>query len=261
MALDHVAITRAADILYAARTGGKGLDTLPEELRPQGLAESEAIRDALFARLGGTVAGWKIGFAAPMSPTRPGYVDWMTGPMVAERLYANPARLKRPAIRSLYIEAEFGFRMTRGLPLRDKPYSEDEIADAAEAICGIELAGTVWNDPMHTDQKLQIADMGVAWGYIPGPPIRDWRKRDLRKTAIEVVYDGKTVSTAFEGDACTDALATLVGMVARLARRGEWLRAGWYVTTGAAAMPRLLGDAREVTVRFDGLGEVRATFD
>ncbi|MGE0255965.1 MAG: 2-keto-4-pentenoate hydratase [Alphaproteobacteria bacterium] len=261
MALDHAGIVRAADLLYAARSGGKGLDTLPEELRPQGLAEAEAIRDALFARLGGTVTGWKIGFAAPSSPGRPGYVDWMTGPMIAERLYAAPARLKRPNIRSLFIEAEFGFRMTRGLPLRGTPYSEDEIAGAAEAICGLELAGTVWNDPMHTDQKLQIADMGVAWGYIPGPPIPGWRERDMRKIGVEVVYDGKVVSTAFEGDAQTDAFATLVGMVARLARRGEWLRAGWYVTTGAAAMPKLLGDAREVVVRWDGIGEVRATFE
>lgn len=260
MALDHDAIVRAAGILYDARTGGKGLDALPGELHPQCLAEAEAIRDALFARLGGTVTGWKIGFAAPSSPTRPGYADWMTGPMIAERLYANPARLPRPNIRSLYIEAEFGFRMRRGLPLRERPYSEDEIAEAAEAICGIELAGTVWNDPMHTDQKLQIADMGVAWGYIPGPSIPGWRKRDLKATAIEVDYDGKVISTAFEGNACTDAFATLVGMVARLARRSEWLRAGWYVTTGAAAMPRLLGDAREVTVRWEGIGEARATF-
>ncbi len=261
MALDHDAIVKAADVLYAARIGGKGLDALPENLRPQGLAESEAIRDALFARLGGTVAGWKVGFAAPNSPGRPGYVDWMMGPMIAERLYAAPARLKRPNIRSLFVEAEFGFRMTRGLPLRSTPYSEDEIADAAEAICGIELAGTVLNEPMVADQKQQIADMGVAWGYIPGPPIPGWRQRDLMKTGVEVIYDGKVVSTGFEGDARTDAFATLVGLVARLARRGEWLHAGWYVTTGAAAMPRLLGDAREVTVRWDGIGEVCATFD
>ncbi|MBM3558696.1 MAG: hypothetical protein FJX53_02135 [Alphaproteobacteria bacterium] len=99
MSLDHAGTVRAAAVLYEARTEGKGLDTLPAELRPQGLAEAEAIRDALFARLGGTVAGWKVGFAAPNSPGRPGYVDWMMGPMVAERLYAAPARLKWPNIR------------------------------------------------------------------------------------------------------------------------------------------------------------------
>lgn len=150
--------------------------------------------------------------------------------------------------------------MTRGLPLRATPYSEDEIADAAEAICGIELDGTVLNDPMVAYQKQQIADMGVAWGYITGPPITGWRQRDLMTTGVEVIYDGKVVSIVFKGDARTDAFATLIGLVPRLARRGEWLRAGWYVTTGAAAMPRLLGDAREVTVLWDGIVEARATF-
>lgn len=40
MALDHDAIMKVADIMYAARIVGKGLDALPETLRPQGLAES-----------------------------------------------------------------------------------------------------------------------------------------------------------------------------------------------------------------------------
>lgn len=48
------------------------------------------------------MAGWTVGFAAPNSPGRPGYVDWMIGPMIAEILYTATALFKRPNIRSLF---------------------------------------------------------------------------------------------------------------------------------------------------------------
>ncbi|MGE0255966.1 MAG: 2-keto-4-pentenoate hydratase [Alphaproteobacteria bacterium] len=261
MALNSEQVSRAADMLADARRKGSALDGLPADLRPTTMKEAEAIRDGLAFRLGGRPIGWKAGFTAPSATKAPGYLGYMTGPMFAETLLPNPATVKRSALHFMFVEAEVGFRMAQALPARGKPYSEGEVVEAVgTAMAAIELAGSSYREPMAAGGAGLTADLGAAYAFIPGPAIADWRKRDLTKIGVELLFDGKSVGRGLEGDARCNPVEVLVNLANKLAASGRGLQSGMLVTTGAAAAPAAAGTTRTAIARFDGIGDVTVNF-
>ena len=261
MALSSEQISRAADMLASARRSGGALDGLPADLKPQTMKEAEAIRDGLAFRLGGRPIGWKAGFTSPAAVKAPGYLGYMTGPMFAETLLANPATVKRSALHFMFVEAEVAFRMAQALPARGKPYSEGEVVDAVGTAMGaIELAGSSFREPMAAGGTGLTADLGAAYAFIPGPAIADWRKRDLTKIGVELLFDGKSVGRGLEGEGRCNPVEVLVNLANKLAAAGRGLQSGMLVTTGAAAAPAPAGTTRVAVARFDGIGDVTLKF-
>ena len=51
---------QAASLLLAARASGAWLESLPESLTPQSVADAYLVQDAVIARIG-PAGGWKVG--------------------------------------------------------------------------------------------------------------------------------------------------------------------------------------------------------
>jgi 2-keto-4-pentenoate hydratase len=262
MALSREAIDRAADLLAAGRTADGMLSALPEDCQPLSAADAVAIQDGVNARLGHSVAGYKVGFTSPPALEKAGKIGPMPGLMYAHLTGVTPAKLPRAPFKIALIEAEVSFRMGRDLPPRAGDYSQDEVLDAVDSvIAGIEVADSCLANPLGQPLPCLIADNGAAAGFVAGPDIPDWRSRDLRSLEVDLLFDGEKVGEGLpEGMRCDEKWA-LTWTVNHLSARGITLKAGEYVTTGAAATPKPLADAREVIARFHGIGDVTVTFE
>lgn len=255
-------VERAADILAEAFAARTCIDTLPDDCTPDNVADAARIQDALLARLDREVSGYKAGFTNPPMLEKAGPHGPMAGAMFADRTVVGPGTVKRADFCSPLIEAEVAFRFARDLPARSGGHSDDEILDAVDsALVAIEIA-----DPRYVDFKVQgvprlMADNGAGSGFVAGPDIPDWRARDLKDLAIELMFDGRTVAEGMTRDWRCDERWVLSWTVDHFARRGLGIRAGDYITTGAAAAPTPLGEAREVIARFAGIGDVKVTFE
>ena len=185
----------------------------------------------------------------------------MLGRLFADHMFASPARLRRADFANPIVEAEVGFRMAQDLPPRDAEYSDGEVFDAIDtALITIEVPSPCFRDFRAVGPLSLIADNGVAHSIVVGPLIVAWQGLALHGFAIELLYDGAVVATELEGDARCDPMWVAHWTANRLRRDGG-LKAGDIITTGAAATPLRLGDAREVVARFTGVDEARVTFD
>src|SRR3978361_1133327 len=88
----------AADLLLDARRTGTTLKDLPEELRPQDMAEVAVVQDAV-AQGFGAVGGWKIG--APSLEAEPSFA-----PMPADWIAESGTTLSGARFRYRGLEAE-----------------------------------------------------------------------------------------------------------------------------------------------------------
>jgi 2-oxo-3-hexenedioate decarboxylase len=262
MALSREAIDKAARLLAAGRTAEGMLSGLPDDCIPQDAADAVAIQDGVNARLRHKAAGYKVGFTSPQALEKAGPLGPMPGLMYAHLTGVSPAKLPRAPFKIALIEAEVSFRMGKDLPPRATDYSQDEVLAAVDsAIAGIEVADSCLANPLGQPMACLIADNGAAAGFVAGPEIADWRNRDLKALAVDLLFDGEKVGEGLpEGARCDEAWA-LTWTVNHMMRRGVTVKAGDYITTGAAATPKPLGTAREVIARFHGIGDVKVTFE
>ena len=261
MTLSEEKIAEAAKLLTDSHRHKQAFAGLPEQCQPTTAAEAMAIQLALNAAQGVVPGGWKVGFTSPALLEKAGEIGPMLGVMPRDFIQTSPATFTRGDFTLPIIEFEIGYRMGADLPPRDAAYTEAEVLAAVDsAIIGIEIADAHYNDVFSQPIPSLIADNGVAGGFIAGPDIPDWRDRDLADVAIETFADGDKAGDGFPAGERCDATWVLTWTANEVAKVADGLKAGEYVTTGAAAPPAPLGAAREWQGRFAGIGEVTVRF-
>lgn len=261
MALTDEQVAQAADILAEAFAGRTTIDGLPEECGPSNAAEAVQVQVALLERLGLAASGYKAGFTNPPMLEKAGPDGPMSGVMFRDFTVASGGTLQRADIGpGTLVEAEISFRMGSDLPACDGGYTDDEVLVAVDsAILGIEMAVPRLNDPLNQPMVHLAADNGAAMGFVAGPDLPDWQSSDLKALDIELLFDGEVVSEGLPLPARCDEVWSLAWTVNHFSARGVGIKAGDYITTGAAATPKPLGNAGEVVARFAGVGDVQVT--
>lgn len=261
MALNEQQIAQAVELLAASHRDKQPLAALPDDVQPATAADAMAIQMALNEIIGVDPGGWKVGFTSAALLEKAGAIGPMLGAMPKNLIQTSPAAFNRSDFTVPVIEFEIGYRMGADLPPRDGDYSQDEVLAAVDsAIVGIEIADPHYEEVFSQPIPSLIADNGVAGGFVAGPDIPDWRARDLTEIAIETFADGEKVGDGFPREGRCDAAWVLTWTANKVAQYGAGLKAGDYVTTGAAAPPAFLDGRSEWQGRFDGIGEVTVRF-
>jgi 2-keto-4-pentenoate hydratase len=261
MALTQDQAEQAAEIIHKAFVARTVIDGLPPECAPSNAADAVLIQDTLLAKIGLPAAGYKAGFTNPPMLEKAGPDGPMAGVMFRDFTIPSGQSLRRVDVGTgALIEAEVAFQMARPLPVRDTPYTEDEVLEAVQsAIIAIEVAVPRFSNPLGQPIPYLAADNGAALAFVWGGDIPDWRTRDLKELDIALIFDGDTVSEGMPREARCDEVWALTWTVNHFAKRGIAIRSGDFITTGAAAAPKPLGHAAEVVARFDGIGDVSFT--
>ena len=261
MALSNQQIAQASELLVNCHRNRQALLQLPGACTPTTAADGMAIQAVLNAEMGMVQGGWKVGFTSAELLEKAGDIGPMLGAMPKELIRTSPATFSLGDFTRPIIEFEIGYRMAADLPTRETAYTEAEVLAAVDsAIIGIEIADPHFEDVFAQPIPSLIADNGVAGGFIVGPDIPDWRDRDLADIAIEAFADGEKVADGTPHDSRCDAAWVLTWTANQVAFYGDGLKAGDYITTGAAAPPAPPGGAREWQGRFAGIGDVTVRF-
>ena len=261
MALNEQQIARAVELLAGSHQKKQPLSALPDNCLPVTAADAMAIQMALNEKNGVDPGGWKVGFTSAALLEKAGAIGPMLGAMPKSLIQTSPASFSRKDFTIPVIEFEVGYRMGADLPPRGSDYSQDEALAAVDsAIVGIEVADPHYDEVFSQPIPSLIADNGVAGGFVAGPDIPGWRDRDLTEIAIASFADGEQVGEGFPREGRCDAACVLTWTANKVAQYGAGLKAGDYVTTGAAAPPAFLDERSEWQGRFDGIGEVTVRF-
>ncbi len=236
---------------------------LPERLRTRDWGSIEAVMARLNERLGWPSGGWKIGAASIEVQRAEGMPGPAPGRLRRDAIFASPAAL--PA--DLFInyrcsECEFAFRMAADLAPRERPYSEDEVADAVEALLpALEIGDTVFEDwYAASGYQGSSMDNGGAAALVHGHPVRDWRRLDLPNSRIDLHLNGRYVKSGHGRAAMGHPLTSLTWMANWLRERGQTLQAGEIVSTGTCTGHFFAAPGDRLTVDYGDIGRIEVVY-
>lgn len=211
---------QAAALLLDARQGGP-----LASISIADTAQAYRVQRIVMRQLG-PIGGWKVGAACPDSPPS-------CAPMPSGGMISAPAELPAADYPQREIESEICFIFARSLPLRSRPYGDEEVLSAIGSCHpGIEVLQSRLADPETAPPLALLADFIQHGAYVTGGAVPNWR---------EVAFDRLAVIQRMQGQADKHATGNPAGSMVRLmtwlANAGAvWaggIEAGQVVTCGS----------------------------
>jgi 2-keto-4-pentenoate hydratase len=246
--------------LWSAWQERRLIEALPESCRPLDLAAGYEVQQALGELAGGTI-GWKIAATSKAGQRHIGVDGPLTGRLYERFAHPSGATLPTGHLHMRVAEAEFAFRMSRGLPPRGRAYERDEVMQAVAALhLAIEVPDSRYRDFAKVGGAQLVADDTCAAYFVLGPEAKDWRGIDLALHAVAAQKNGAPVGTGSGANVLGDPRLALTWIANELSQRGSGLRAGEVVTTGTCVPPVPIAPGDAVVMDFGAFGTVTASF-
>jgi 2-keto-4-pentenoate hydratase len=221
-------------LLATLRREGRQQSGLDARLVPPNKAIAYQIAQLVAEQLGWEVVGWKIAafkheLQKALRTDSPIY-----GRVFAPNVRASPVTAVCATLCSPIPEVEYQARLGADLPPRAEPYSIDEVADAVASLHpGLELAECRFvHDAAFPSLPAVLADGAGASSIIYGPPIEDWRRRDIASQEAILFCNGKPRRRGTAAAALDHPMAPLAWLANELSRTGIGLKAGQMISTG-----------------------------
>ncbi|MGI9499041.1 MAG: 2-keto-4-pentenoate hydratase [Geminicoccaceae bacterium] len=259
--LTHEETKKAAALVVEHWQAGTQMDALPEPLRPATRADGYATQAHLESLSERPLFGWKIAATSEGGQRHIGVDGPLAGRLLAERVLSPDEMPSLKGNHMAVAEPEFAFLIGRTLASREKPYDQDEVLTAVEALhLAIELPNSRFTDFAKVGAAQLIADNACAHQFLPGPRVNDtWRDRDLRSHPVTCEVDGKVGHRGSGGAVLGDPRTALTWIANELSSLGLDLAAGQVVTTGTSTVPLPIEPGDRVIADFGDLGQVSLT--
>ncbi|MGH1555770.1 2-keto-4-pentenoate hydratase [Streptomyces sp. L7] len=255
------AVVKAADLLAEATRTGVACPPVRDLLDGGGLETAYAVQQLNVRRgldAGRRIVGRKIGLTSPavqrqLGVDRPDFGALFADMAVPDGGEVPVGRLLRPKV-----EAEVALVLGR-----DLPHPECTIVDVLRAVdFALPALEIVDSRVRNWDISLvdTVADNASSGLYVLGGTPVPLTAVDLHAVTMTMSRDGETVSEGTGADCLGSPLTAAVWLASALAERGDPLRAGDLVLTGALGpmTPAAPGDTFEAHI--SDLGSVRVRF-
>lgn len=252
---------KAAELLITARNNGRKLEALPSEAEPQTLEDAYAIQDEILKTIGLKLAGWKVALTNNEAMERAGAKEPAAGPLFTKHVVATPQTIEGGQETVGGFECEFAFRLGKDIPADGAPYTGQIVAAAIDSLHpAIEVVGLRIANRPALGVRGTVADHAGNYSFVYGPAVPGWQKLELAKCGVRHLVDGDEVAASNGANVLDNPLNSLAWLANHLAKRGTELKAGQWVTTGAATGPIPAPAGSTVTADFGALGKVEVHF-
>jgi len=229
----QTALTAVADRLAEAWAAADVIAGFTDDEIPQDRPEAYFIQDRMAERIGTPPFGWKIGASSA----------------------GNCPNTK--------VEAEFGFRLTKDLPLRDEIWTGEEIASHLQLHPALEVIGNRFTPPLLPQPVLSlisVADNGNGVAGVFGDKVQDWQGIDFLKHPISLIVDDQVPAENFLGEMRCDPPQAVADLANLLAARDLSLQKDMMILTGTATVPKPVRKGSALVADFGTLGTLEVNF-
>jgi len=248
----------AAEFVRARRSAGS-LTRYPGTLPPD-LAAAYRCQDEAIALWGDTVVGWKVGWIPEPLSSQFG-AQRLVGPIFRRALTRlnGSASVDAPIFEHGFaaIEAEFVFQIDRDAPANVFDWTPETARRLVRSMhVGVEIASSPLKDINDYGPAVVASDFGNNAGLLLGETVPDWETRDLGALRCETRIDGAVVGIGSAAAVSGGPLTALAFALGLNAQRGRPLRAGDFVTTGAATGVHSIVVGQSAEAHFAGIDSV-----
>lgn len=256
-AFDPAAVARQ---FVEARLAGRALPAFPGDL-PADMAQGYRVQEHAIGLWPDQVVGWKVGripaeLQAELSAER------VNGPIFSRHVWAaDPATpTALPCIPGGFaaVEAEYIYRLGRDAPADKLDWTPEEALELVDQmLVGVEFAGSPLGAINVLGPRVVASDFGNNAALILGAVVPGWRERPNDVPPCHAYVDGRLVGEGSPASIPGGPPASLAFLLAAVAARGRSLKAGQYVTTGAASGIHDIEAGQSARITFGTLQEIR----
>jgi 2-keto-4-pentenoate hydratase len=257
--MTHHASPNLPSVFARARELARPLSSVPPLWRPQDLQDAWRMQHASWGYQ--DIVGWKVSGLTEAQRLAMGIEQPISAPLLAAWVRD---RYDTDEFIFPLIESEIAVELGHDLPVRQDPYTREEVAHAIASVRpAIEVVDS--RLPRGSGTLLELADDFNNGGFFAGPPVRDWRGIDFAtcNATLHLTRGGerKLVATG-SGKAVLDGdiLGAVVAMANTQCPLYGGLKAGHIVTTGTCTGAVPLSGATFAEAHFDRLGSVAVQF-
>jgi len=249
----------AAEFVKARRTAGSF--TKYPGSPPPDLDSAYRCQDEAIALWDDSIAGWKVGWIPEPLSAQYG-AQRLVGP-IFQRSIQRPngsASIEAPVFARGFaaIEAEFVFQLAKDAPANVTEWTAETARRFVKTMfIGIEIASSPLQNINDYGPAVVASDFGNNAGLLLGAEVPDWQARSLESLNCETRIDGNIVGRGNAAAVSGGPLAALAFALRCNARRGRPLRAGEYVSTGAATGVHSIAAGQTAEATFTGIGTLR----
>ena len=261
MALDKAIIEKLAkhceDAELYAKEITKITDDYPEMTYEDAYDIQWTARRAKEAR-GHKIVGMKMGLTSQAKMKQMGVPNPCYGYLADYFAYGDGAEIKIDELIHPKVEAEIAFVLKNDL-VGPGCHIGDVFAAIDFVMPAVEIIDSRYKD-FKFDLKSVIADNSSSSRYVTGGRMRDIKDLDLKTLGVVMEVNGVVVQLG-AGAAVLGHPATAIAMLANMmSERGEILKAGSYVLSGAITEAVSVKKGDNVTVKFQDLGSLSMRF-
>jgi 2-keto-4-pentenoate hydratase len=249
----------AAEFVRARRAAG--FFTQYPGAQPKDLDSAYRCQDEAIALWAEPVAGWKVGWIPePLSQTFG--AQRLVGPIFRSSVQRSAGNdvVTAPVFAQGFaaVEAEFVVQLAKDAPANVIDWTAETARRFVKSMyVGIEIASSPLQNINDFGPAVVASDFGNNAGLILGAEIPDWQSRPLDALTCETRIDGTVVGRGSAASVSGGPLSALAFALQLNARRGRPLRAGDYVSTGAATGVHSIQAGQSAEATFAGLGSLR----
>jgi len=249
----------AAEFVKARRSAGS-LTQYPGAL-PNDLESAYRCQDEAIALWDDAVAGWKVGWIAEPLSQKFG-AHRLVGPIFRRSVQrvGDGALANAPIFAGGFaaIEAEFVVQLSRDAPANVAEWTAETARRFVQAMyIGIEIASSPLININDFGPAVVASDFGNNAGLLLGAEIVDWQTRSLESLTCETRIDGQVIGRGSAAAVSGGPLTSLAFALRCNAHRGRPLRAGDFVSTGAATGVHPVKAGQTAEAIFTGIGSLR----
>jgi 2-keto-4-pentenoate hydratase len=248
-------LERLAADLAKAWAGGGTIPLPPMGEAPASRLDAYLVQDRMAEKIGGRVAGWKVGATVRAVQVFEGHDGPLPGRIFADRCFDSPAQVPARLFPGVKIECEFAFRLNEGLAAGGAVTAE-ALAPILTFLPAIELSasryapGTGGRAATTFDG---IADNGSGGAVVLGAAVKSWRDLPFQTMSIDARIDASPPIQAYSGPYRRHPLEIAAETFTDLRARQVALPSGTLVLTGSLTLPTSLRPGQTLTVRFADL--------
>lgn len=223
-----------AKLLADLRRGGRQQSGLDPRLTPPDPATAYRVAALVEEELGWPVVGWKIAafkeeLQKELRTDAPIY-----GRVFAPLIKPSPVTFERARLASPIPEVEYQAKLGADLPVREKPYTVEEVSEAVDSLHpGIEMAECRFiHDAAFPPLPAILADGAGSGTLVYGPAIEGWRTRDIASQVVTLTSNGKLRRTGTAAAHIDHPVVPLTWLANELSRTGIGMKAGQMISTG-----------------------------
>jgi 2-keto-4-pentenoate hydratase len=249
----------AAEFVKARRSAGS-FTQYPGAM-PQDLESAYRCQDEAISLWGDTVAGWKVGWIPEPLSQKYG-APRLVGPIFAGSIQRTDGAeiIDAPVFAQGFaaVEAEFVVELAKDAPANVVDWTTETARRFVKTMyIGIEIASSPLQNINDFGPAVVASDFGNNAGLLLGIEVPDWQSRPLESLNVETRIDGSVIGRGTAANVSGGPLAALAFALRVNARRGRPLKAGDYVSTGAATGVHSIQAGQSAEAIFTGIGSLR----